>query len=454
MKDQSWAAFQGFLNDALTQPSQITSRALADDLALTDVTEEIVANWRRGRSHPQLAWLPAVVETLNRLRGELHHVSFSELLAIMGMIVPASDTELVDAAVRLQKLELKIEDANARATELGRTSGAASIVQAAVRSGRWSVAVWPAWEGPEDAEPIHVADRVDIMRIPTTKRALTAEEVWKDPEIKAALRSARAIRSAVTPRTSEGIVVPSSSWSILNLGSPRDALVADPWRGLPASICFGAATVDSWVNDVASIVALQIGYGLTSVRDLVMDIHGLTYGEQTTTARLQVHDRLVERPPRRRVWSFAGGLGVGPDDTAERIRRALKGNTIFVILQESRRRLEETSEKRDIPLDDLERERDDWALLESALPRDRVIPLPVEFLESRPERWRQALEQSLDTLEALEGFGKIVRSAELTRVAELAVLRYPDVAAPLNSWLENAGWSRPRGGSKSSPTVV
>ena len=452
MTDKAWQKFSRLLNEHM-KDARISSRDLAIEAGLTETGESVVSNWRRGRSAPPLSMLGGIVDGLNRLLATVGHpqLTMADVLKRMDILVGAPhgqldlesiDEKLVAKAFRLQKLELKIEEANSAAAEFGRNGGTAAVVRAAVKTGNWAVAVWPAWEGPNSDDLIHVADRIDIMRVPSSRERLTAEEVWRDPEMKAALRAARAIRGTVSPRSADGIKVPVSSWAIVHLGSPRDALLPDRWPGLPGSICFIATTLNSWANDVAAIVALQIGYGLTSVRDLVMEIEGVD--TRDLRANLRVHDQLVHRPPQRRVWSYVGGLGIDNSEIDAEIRRAVEGETTFVIFEEPDDSLKDMSNRPGArSLDEFSRDYEALERLSKALPADRVIRIQTLLLPERARRWEQALQNSLTVLRALELRGVVSRSPDLMRAAAAGAHRYPDVAGPIKRWMESSGWASP-----------
>ncbi|WP_417374430.1 hypothetical protein, partial [Glutamicibacter protophormiae] len=201
MRDEAWKVFAGELKKAMAGGRQpITASELADELRSRVpevVTADTVHNWRRGRATPTLASLRGVVDAvaaLQRHRG-VEPVTLGNLLVKMGLALQTEDRELVDKALRLQKLETKIKTAASTAAAVGRESGAGLIVHAAIRSRKWAVGVWPAYEGPDDQTLMHVADRIDIVRISdpyppehhSKAPALTVADVWEDPDMKAAL---------------------------------------------------------------------------------------------------------------------------------------------------------------------------------------------------------------------------------------------------------------------------
>lgn len=325
-RDPAWTVFLEELRAHLD--GRMTSAALAEQV---DVDEETVRNWRKGRAHPRLAQLPLIAEVL-QMGGDPSSGGTDPLYLHRRMgLLPSKprDEDLIDAAYRLQKLELKLAEAMDRAGSLGRREGASAVVRAAVRTGEWAVAVWPVIEGTADC-PLHVADRIDIRR--TDGHLVTTDDVWQDQALKAALRAAYAVPATRRPRwsTEEGI----SHWAISHVGSPRSPLVRFPHRDVVSIVCL-ALTVDSWVNDVASLIGTALGYGLTTTRDLAMEAYGLHSGATLTDHRRIAYETKLERPPEGRVLSHHAPLGRPPRSPFLPPSRRWREDVIFVWLRES-----------------------------------------------------------------------------------------------------------------------
>lgn len=422
----------------MARPPRVTSAELAFRLG---IDEETVANWRRGRSRPPLTALRRIVQEIARQRGVEGDTNFTvrSLLREMGVLEPdVAESDLVDRGLRLQKLELKLEEANATAAALGRRLGAGRVVQAAVESGRWAVAVWPAYEGPEGYEAIHVSDRIDITRVDGSDLSLTAEEVWRDPIMKAALRATRALRATASPRMAQYLNMPVSRWSISHVGSPRDPIAVSPWPGLN-SLCFVSVSVQSWANDVAALVAFALGYGLTSTRDLALDIYGLAYGAAQDGARWSVHQQLLLDPPRRRVWSHSGPIDDFQRPYGLQPRSTVPG-TLFVLVEEDDALLHMAAERRGVHASHLIAARENYRRWAEEVPEGRLIRLQAVKLDGRSARWDQALHHSLDVLDSLWGFGIMPAEEELSRIWQLSRRHEPAVIGPALGWLEAHGW--------------
>lgn len=444
MKDQAWTTFSQVLTRELGRPPRLTSAELAYRLG---VDEEMVANWRRGRSRPALSMLRRIVSEVNRDRhcDKVDSFTIRSLLREMGVLeADVKDADLIDKALRLQKLELKLDDARIASALVGRQAGASTIVHSAIESARWSVAVWPAYEGPSAEYRLHVADRIDLARIDGSAAELTVEDVWNDPQMKAALRATRAVPSSTSPRWAGATTLPVSQWSILHVGSPRDPLVDSPWPGL-GSLCFVSVTLDSWVNDVAALVALAIGYGLSSTRDLAMDVYGLSYGRSRPEHRWVIHERLLASPPSRRVWSHYGPLG-GTQGSPFGEGAPLAGvSPLFVFLDEEEELIYESHERwKTSPvtpsIDEYLRSRDGYQKLTLAMPSENLIKLPTRYFADRGARWEQALNHTLEVLKGLESRGVKFDPSDLKRVTQVGSRREPAVVTPLVNWLADHGW--------------
>jgi transcriptional regulator with XRE-family HTH domain len=439
MADEAWKIFASAISREMNRMPKLTSAALAVRLGLN---EEMIANWRRGRSRPKLQQLRTIVENIVLERGYGPEPTFTvrSLLREMGILEPdVGDQDLLDRAIRLQKLELKLDDANAAAALLGRQLGVARIAQAAIETGQWAVCIWPAYEGPVGYEPIHVSDRIDITRTDLSLSALSADDVWQDPAMKAALRSTRALRALASPRMADHLDIPVSQWSVMHVGSPRDPITTSPWPGLGA-LCFLAVTVDSWVNDVAALVAFAIGYGLTSTRDLTLDIYGLTTGEARAGQMWSVHRGLLSDPPRRRIWSH---FGVPSSVSHQYVRndQFQRGHSVtYVFVEEDDAMLAARAARYGQELSALALARDTLRRSIESLPPEQVVKVVAKPQPDRNSRWAQALDHTLAVLEALTRSGVGFDPSELRRIERVSRRHDPTVAGPIFAWLNVHGW--------------
>lgn len=427
VRDPAWDAFVQELRSSMAIRG-VTAGALAKRLG---IAEEDVRNWRRGRTHPRLAQLPAIAAALQMgVEGEPGEPADPLFLPRrMGIVgAPASEAALFDTAFRLQKLELKLAQATDRAGALGRSDGAASVVRAAVGTGAWSVAVWPAVEGLRDCR-LHVADRLDIAR--TDGRATSTEEVWRDPVMKAALRAAYAVPASRSPRWSEDDAV--SHWAISHVGSPRSPYVGAPWPGLSSVACL-ALTVDSWVSDVASLIALSLGFGLTTTRDLAMEVYGLTAGATLPEQRRQAHGHLLNQPPDCRVWSHHAPLD-GSNPFESELDPQPSDGLHFVWFRESDRVFKRWLERghAGTTLSDLQRDRARVdALLETAGKSHSTLVIDVDYSRNAEHMWSQVLDATHRSLTHFVRQGLLDDPREIHQLVRRAE---PDIAVPLFDWL-------------------
>ncbi len=413
----------------------MTSGALARQVG---VTEEAVRNWRRGKTHPSLAQLPRIAAAL-RMGADPDDGGIGDplyLLRRMNVISPtADDAELIDTAHRLQKLELKLADAMGRAGAYGRAEGAAGIVRAAVASGTWAVAVWPAIEGTPTCQ-MHVADRVDVKR--TDGQPTTTQLVWRDPSMKAALRAAYAVPATREPRWSEADDV--SHWAISHVGSPRNPIVERPYRRI-TSLGFVALTASSWVNDVASLVATALGYGLTTTRDLAMEAHGLTSGVTLGSQRRTAHHRLLERPPEAGAWSHHAPLGRVPESPFVARSGLWRQDVAFVWIRESdellQRWVDNDPSRGDVATLIADRAHID-EFVADVPNRRQILTYQVGARETVEEKWQQVLEAVSTVLTALVDRGLLL-ATEMAAVRERVERSDPAISVPLMRWLEADG---------------
>lgn len=399
--DPAWTRFQGLLRETMATGG-ITAATLAQALS-TDgvrVSRQQVENWRRGSSTPPLGLLTSVARVLGLGSDGPGGNDPLFLLRHIGVLeeAPTSDV-VVDTAYRLLKLQMKIEDADTLAVSAGRRGGAARVMQAAMESGVWAAAGWPVVEGPPTCR-MRVADRIDIRR--TDGGPIDNDQVWEDPVMKAALRSARAFPGDRTPRwpaAGRGPDQRVSRWAISHVGAPKSPVVPDPKPEL-LTIAFTATTVDSWVSDVASLTALLIGYGLSLTRDMAIEITGTAHHRDED--RAMIHDRYLREVPRRRVWSHYTVTGPPPFVNS---RGGVNDQVFHVHLVESEELLRFSAGKRDRDLGELRecsRAARDQA---DSLRPDRLLLASAQHHDDPDRRWEQVLQTVQVVYRRLEGQG-------------------------------------------------
>lgn len=441
VKDPAWDVFVSELRDHMGRPvkdaqgrqlSRTTSRMLAARLG---VDQSLVDNWRQEKVRPRLAQLPQIAEALSMGGGTQGEYDPLFLPRRMGILAPEPAAEqLVDAAYRLQKLELKTAEAAEWAAQQGRGGGAAAIVKAAMSLGDWAVATWPIVDGPADCR-MRVADRIDIRRC--DNGPVNGQMVWANPTLKSALRASFAVPGSRRPRWSDpGPTV--SGWSISHVGSPMSPKVPARYPNL-ASIAFTSLTVDSWVNDVASLSALAIGYGLTTTRDLAMEASGLTAQRTRPEDRMTAHRARLARTPNKRVWSHHSPLGSSsPEDLFLPPNGAAPRDVLHVRLRESDALLQLHAERPEAAPVTAEQLVADRARIDEVLDANkrlpRVLTIDVDMFKESSDRWTQVLHCVLRVLSELAE-SDLVAAQDLVAVHENLLQNDPRVGGPLIGWL-------------------
>lgn len=394
--------------------------------------------------------LAHIVDAVNlERRTPAHEEPFSLIVLLQRMnVIPetaADDPEVFDRAYRLLKLQLKQQDAEDGYARMGRRSGAARVVRAAIDSSRWGVAVWPVYEGPDDDHRLHVADRLDIRRADGTEIDPEAidQAVWSDPDMKTALRQTTAMPSNWSPRWSDIPEVDDdepveaddvSRWAISHVTAPREPVVSTRWPNLRA-VALVATTRKSLVNEVASLVAVGLGYGVISTPYLAMTAVGSRPSETRLVDQYKQHLHLLEKPPHRRVWSHWGmppGQGDLPFGTYNNVEDTTPR---FVLLDESDELLGRTVDGR-LTFDELDRARDELRVAARAFPDDYLLSLPTDYVANSHDRWLQVFAQAARVLEWLSEPGMVQFAPRLVREAhEFSAREDLDVAAPFLRWL-------------------
>lgn len=423
-----------------------TLRSLAEEMG---ASEDLLKYWRFKRRKPPITQLPKIAEVLRAGASEERSHDPLYFFHLLGVIPAPPPRELqervVDVAFRLQKMQLDFAQAQDDAGTYGRRGGSTAILKAALASERWGVAIWPAFEGP-DSCMMKVSDRIDFTRLdPDDRTPLTAGEVWADPLMRKALRAAYALRTSRTPRWATFTDRPTSQWSVPHIGSPMAPLVEKPYPGAP-SIALSSITNASWVNDVASILALVIGYGLSTTRDLAMDI-GEPSPEMDVTSelKLMVHGRWLQMPPLRRCWSHHSVMSGNWENPFTYPGEGSQSEAVVhVWLEEDNDLLSRWADF--TPPSGLQRPTQDALIAEKerileqvqVLKRDHpLIHLKVRNLEAPGARWEQVLSHVMKILDTCIEQDFLPRN--LSYAHTLASNRDPGLVFAVSNWLVSRG---------------
>lgn len=393
--DDAWDRFPEILRNYMAGPPLISSVRLAARLG---VPPDMVNSWRRGRARPELKYLTRIATEVAALQG-VPDVDPGLLLRRMGALPdPPSPSEAVRASIRLQKLELRLADSLARIREFGRTGSAASIVAAAQKSRQWAVAVWPTWEGPT-GHHMHVADRLDLRRLDGAPA-----DVWADPCLREALRDVYATPSGAHPRWTDHDETPYERfWAIHHVAAPRSPTVPRPWPGLDSIACYAIGD-DVWAHDVGALLAMVVGYGLTTTRDLAVDMEGVMESadqrrERQAIAMAAAHESIAADPSSRRVWTHHGAVTTPAQVFAPATRADRPGGVVW--LRETDDHLAALTDRAAAA-----RTAELRAELDRELPANhRVVVIDVEHFADRDLRWERAMGDVLAIVRAWVGCG-------------------------------------------------
>lgn len=205
--DSSWEIFRAELKRWM-ELRRFTNKALAEAInqdletaGLTEpVDEQIIKRWRHSTS-PPLKTLKVIGRVLAMSEDAAGRAPYDAtyLPRVMGILDPAPEnSELIEAAYRLQSIRSKIADAQSALAATTADEGIINIVRAATRASL-AAAVLPVFEGPR-GYPMHVSDRIDLRH---ANGAVPAPDVQDHPLVADALRDAFAIVSRRTPASAE-----------------------------------------------------------------------------------------------------------------------------------------------------------------------------------------------------------------------------------------------------------
>lgn len=332
-RDPGWRAFSYELKSAMAL-NQVSVEDLAYDLGQrvgSTVSRDKVVAWRATRSTPPLAYLPHIAD-LTRMgaQGSVPASPSLYLAERMGIIGSSPDSSLlIDAAYRLQKLEAKILDSQMRVARADRSDSLQELIQAVLSSQGWSVNIMAEVVELSEGCEFHVADRLDLRG--PSRSGTQVDEVLQVDQLRRALRGSYA--ALVDPRI-DPPSQPSESyatrWRIPRLGRPTSPQVSRPHPRL-RSVAVTSVTGQAQPDMVAALIALSLGYGLTTTNNLAMTELGFHPAAALPRERWSIHSRLLHEPPKRRTWSHYGMLDEEPLFRSDKV----PGHTFVVWLRES-----------------------------------------------------------------------------------------------------------------------
>jgi len=299
-KDPAWTAFVEAVRRRCA--ARGSHAELAERLGVLP-TE--VADWLRLRSRPPLRELPRIARAL----GMAPDMLLTEMGLLDGPVTAASDAQL-----SLEVLELRQRLAEQSIDPTG-TTAAGRVMEVAHASGHWAVAMWPAIDGPADVR-VHTADQLTFRLLPHVQ----VTEESSDALLRDDLGALLDLLLATEVDASRTPVWPSAEWSgERHFSIRRHAVPRAPVRvsqvGELSSLLVCSLTSRAWPNSVAALLAEALGYGYTSVGQLVSVHEGpITDRETRHERREEFFGQMLARPPLRYVWShFAPAPRDGSD---------------------------------------------------------------------------------------------------------------------------------------------
>lgn len=468
--DTSWDIFRSELKHWMSL-RRCTNRALAHNInenlasagLSAPVDEQIIKRWRHSTS-PPLQALKVIAHVLAMSGDPTGQAPYDPtyLPRVMGILDQTPEnTELIEAAYRLQDLRARISDAQTLLTGIHLDEGVPRIVRAARNSGL-GAAVLPVYEGPIGYE-MRVSDRIDLR---DARPGMPAPDPADHPELAAALRDAFAVVSRRLPRfgAERDLTDGVSPWAIQYLGRPRMGLLGHSHTTVGA-IAITSVTGASWLDDVGDLVALVLGYGFASARELARELVSDPYTAHEL--RTDIHENFLSAAvPQQRVWTHEGaGLTSGGADAPFRDKSGnVQPGIIHVFLNQDDASLERSARH---PAGTARDRTDEEAaaVLKSAIatrdealararrigPGQRVYVVDVPLRTRREERWEQVFQSALAVLRIIESQGAAM---ELGDLHDRLVVREPALAPTVLRWFADHGapFVEPRFGSAPAPT--
>lgn len=261
---------------------------------------EIISNWRRGRSSAPLAAIPIISKALGIGGDSAGQDDPTFILREMGLLGASRETEAARISYDVQRLEMRLRNLRNELGQLDRSNGVASIARIARDSTEWAVAIWPIVAGPISCR-MHVEDRIDLKRV--DEASTTSSTVFEDPLWHDILRRTHAIPGQTQSRwlQSDSSV---SKWTISHARTPTLPNVRAHYPSAP-SVCVYGINIDSGANEVAKLVSVALGYGLTMTRDEAMELMGIPawLGATEWIPRARAHQNHLDNPPTAVVWA-------------------------------------------------------------------------------------------------------------------------------------------------------
>lgn len=436
-----------------------------------DVDESRVRNWRRAQTLLPIHLAQPVAHVLG-LEDELSDPAVLAkfgydpmvMVRLLGLIpMSADDTALLAKSAHwqrgsdermlierlrtLERIELDLAYHEDLLAALDHHRAAQTVLQAVEESAKYAAAFWPVHAGPSVSPDhlLHVSDRVDLRRL--DGEPATEASVWDD--LGEALSRARALPSSAHPRwcaaeERSGPESRVSMWNLRRLDVPRRPRVPYPHPRLPALV-FSATVSSTWVGNLASLVALVLGYGVTSTTDLGRGLAGDRNFKPNTLERCRVHNELLRNPGERRIWFHASKIHPDQPGTPWRPENGISHpELVHIRLRETDELLAATAEDRSHYPDFTPQLESEWKTsrdraIDIRPHTNRVLVMDVGYVPwGSTEKWRQTFERVTEVLKFLEALGFEPWDG-LERAQERWVEDDHNLTRPAFTWLRQAG---------------
>lgn len=325
-----------------------------------------------------------------------------------------SEREIIDRLLTLERLDRKIMAYEDRLSAVALDRSPAIVQRAVLASRTYGMSLWPVLAGPSERpeHQLHVSDRVDLRRLDGGET--DEQSAWED--LGEALAQAGAWPSIAEPRwpyagSKKQDVRYLSRWNLHRLAAPRGPQIQHPHPGFPA-IAFTATVSSSWVENLASLVALVLGYGFSSTTDLSRQVDEPSRYTPKTEVRNRVHSQLLRDPGDRRVWAHASKFdATHPGSPWAPSPGTTHPDLVHVHLVEDDDLLDATEADRRNVRTFGPGDKEQWkhardAALRNAPRSERVLLLSVPHAKgSLTDKWRHTFDRVLCVLHFLEGLG-------------------------------------------------
>jgi hypothetical protein len=290
----------------------VTDSDLLPFVARYASSTEIVSNWRRGRTAIPLGAMPIISKALGMGGDNVGHDDSTFILREMGLLEDPRSEKAARTSYSVQRLEMRLRELQNELGRLDRSNGVANIARMARDSAEWAMAMWPVMAGPAQCR-MHVEDRIDLRRVDGS--AVGYSVVFDDPLWHDVLRRTHAIPARHDSRWTHSDAS-VSKWTISHARTPTLPSVRRPHPSTPSACIYGI-NIDSGVNEVAKLVSVALGYGLTLTRDEAMELMGIPawLGATEWEPRARAHQNHLEDPPSAVIWAHHAPplVGANPD---------------------------------------------------------------------------------------------------------------------------------------------